>query len=597
MSDVSTWSTNDADNDDPTKSGMPEGMPRSDVNNRGREHLGAIRRWYENSEWVDLLSGSSSNFALSRVNVTTFRVADVVSSGTDASSKFSVGSWVRITVNTGTRYGSVVSSTYTSPMTDVVLTDIMDAAFDNTNANGEIPSGTVTKVEVYAARRVKSAAFSKVGVTLAQTPAEIPSIDLLQPHVLKPEGHTTDDSGINADRLDGYHALDLIDRDNAFHTNVMANGNFSSWSAGTSFSAAPTTGSNADEALLADNWYLASDGDDRWDVERVSVTITDQPPSNPLQTHALRLTAQQADGGKGGIFSIVSRDLVRSLQEEKDSGGNNYLFSLSFWAKSDSGDQISSIRASVCPWISSSDPLTQTPPATSPVSSWGADGSSATLSRGSWRSYTSASMDSMPLTTSWQKYTVENLTYPGSGMYRAGVLIYTDNATYGNQDRIYIAGVQLEPGPEVTSFNYPPASLSLAENLSYRTDSESGEVNGTYFKSSPNLDLSSGSAGMPSTFVDSEAHGFNRVPRLVKCVLVCRIAHLGWVVGDEVDYASIRPGTSSGGQPLGASFGANETDVFVNVYFLNECKMVGPNGTQASFIIPANWNLYVRAWR
>ena len=591
MSDVSTWSTNDADNDDPTKSGMPEGMPRSDVNNRGREHLGAIRRWYEDSEWVDLFSGSSSNFDLSRVDITTFRVKDVASAGTNASGKFRVGSWVRITVNTGVRYGSVVSSTYTSPMTDVVLTDIMDAAFDNTGANGEIPSGTVTKVEVYFARRVKSAAFSKIGVTLAQTPAEIPSIDLLQPHVLKPEGHTTDDSGINADRLDGYHAEDLIDRDNAYHANVLSNGDFSSWSIGTSFDSSSTTPSNADKAPIADDWYLLSDGDDRWDVSRVDATASGQF-DGPFQSKAVRLTAQQADGGKGGVFGVVSERGARAL-----SSTEPVSFSLSFWAKSDFGDQISSIRAKWCTWISSStSPISAGNVLTDPVSSWGSDNGVVTLNGSSWRSSSTSEMESTPLTTDWVKYTQSGMTYT-SNIYQAGIFIYTDNATYSNFDRIYIAGVQLQPGPEVTPFLYPPARSELDFRLAYTSGAESSDVNGAYFESAANLGASSVSVGSLNSFVSSEAHGFDRSPRIVRCVLVCRVAHNDWEVGDEVDASSIRPGTSSGGRALGFSFGTNQTDVFAYGYSLNECRLIGPNGGQAQYMQPANWNLYARAWR
>ena len=274
MSEIKDWSTTDAENTSPTKSGMPEAMLRSDVNNRVREHLGAIRRWYEDAEWVDLVSGHNANFTYTRVNDTTLRITDVAGGGTNATSKFPVGSWLRIDQSiTGNRFGSIVSVSYSAPNLDIVLTEVVDSSYSSAGAAGTLTANVVNSVEIYTGRRVRSAAFSKVGNTPGQSPGEIPTIDLLKGHVLKDEG---EGGGIDADLLDGQHKAYFVDRDLEQHGNSLSNGEFTTWSRGTSITLA-TTHTNADGNFVADDWRLLSDGSDMFDVSRQAAPVSGTP--------------------------------------------------------------------------------------------------------------------------------------------------------------------------------------------------------------------------------------------------------------------------------------------------------------------------------
>ena len=152
MSDIKNWSQSDAANTDSSKSGMPEGMPRSDVNNRVREHMGALRRFYEDSEWVALTDEHDASFTLSRVNDSTFRVTDVVSEGTNASAKFPAGTWVKLTIGGSDFFGSVTSLSYSAPNADIVLGEIINSSY----ATAVLPVGSVTLAATYNSRRIWS---------------------------------------------------------------------------------------------------------------------------------------------------------------------------------------------------------------------------------------------------------------------------------------------------------------------------------------------------------------------------------------------------------------------------------------------------------
>jgi hypothetical protein len=58
--EVAEWEKTDAANNFPAdEGGWKEGMNRSDVNNAARANMGAVRRWYEDPEWLDLTVGAT----------------------------------------------------------------------------------------------------------------------------------------------------------------------------------------------------------------------------------------------------------------------------------------------------------------------------------------------------------------------------------------------------------------------------------------------------------------------------------------------------------------------------------------------------------
>lgn len=563
MADISKWSQTDGSNVDSTKSGMPEGMARSDVNNRVREHMGAVRRWYEDAEWVDLVSGHASEFTLSRVNDTTFRAADVAGSGTNASSKFPVGTWVKISYSAGAvRYGSVQSVSYSAPNTDVVLADVMDGAYSSAGTAGQLIAGTVTQAATYIARRIRSAAFSPVGATTGQSPPQIPAIDDLQGHVLKPEGHTADNSGINADRLDDLHASDFKERDLEPQMNVVKNGSFGTWSYGTTFTAA-TDYPNNDSGQIADDWYLLSDGNDKFDVSRITTSsfLTSQ-------VYGLQLEATGANNGKGGILQIVSQSSTRPLVQ-------NGKASLTFQAKTASGDNFGSVSAMV---------LTRTtavPGAFDPVTAWNANSVVPTIGNG-WT--IAGQLTNSTLGSSIAEFKLEDVTIPSTA-YACAVFIYTNDNAYSATDLIQVAAVQLCPGDESPPFIHDVGGL---ENV-YSSNRVSGD--GTYLEIVATSMVANADGG-------PVAHGFGRPPRLLSHY--ARRKSAGTVAGYENGAIAYLGLTTSANASNGMTIGADDTNIWWNVgangIYIIERDLAGTNAN-VQITSDADWELVIQVWK
>ena len=109
MSNLKTWSTTAASNNQSTPDGWPEGQAPSTVNDCGREMMASIRTWYEDAQWIDY--GHTPTY----VSTTQFSVSG------DQTTKYAVGRRVRI-VGASTGYGSITASSYGAPNTTVTVT-------------------------------------------------------------------------------------------------------------------------------------------------------------------------------------------------------------------------------------------------------------------------------------------------------------------------------------------------------------------------------------------------------------------------------------------------------------------------------------------
>lgn len=109
---IKDWSTTDANN--ATISGTSiswvEGQAPSTLNNSARAVMSDVRAWYEDAEWVNL--GDTITY----VSSTSFSVPG------DLTSDYSVNRRVRaVGTLTGTIYGKITDSTYSSPNTTVTV--------------------------------------------------------------------------------------------------------------------------------------------------------------------------------------------------------------------------------------------------------------------------------------------------------------------------------------------------------------------------------------------------------------------------------------------------------------------------------------------
>ena len=129
---VSNYSTTASSNTAINGVNISEGMSPSDVNNAIREQLKDVRSVWNDKEWF-LLGDSDGTTTFTRASATSITVAS------DISSTYHVGRRVKVVgSNTGTIFGKIATSSYSSPDTTVTFT------FDS----GTINSGDTT-VSVY----------------------------------------------------------------------------------------------------------------------------------------------------------------------------------------------------------------------------------------------------------------------------------------------------------------------------------------------------------------------------------------------------------------------------------------------------------------
>jgi len=129
---VSNYSTTASSNTSVNGINISEGMSPSDVNNAQRSILSDTRSVWNDKEWF-LLGDGDATTTFTRASTTSVTVAS------DITSSYHVGRRVKVIgSNTGTIYGKIASSSYSSPNTTITFT------FDS----GNIPSSDTT-VDVY----------------------------------------------------------------------------------------------------------------------------------------------------------------------------------------------------------------------------------------------------------------------------------------------------------------------------------------------------------------------------------------------------------------------------------------------------------------
>ena len=108
MSDIKSWSATAAGNNTASPNGFPEGMAPSGVNDAAREVMAAIRRWYEDAQWINF------GDAPTQTSATTFTVSG------DLMARYTVGRRLRLT-DSSILYGTIASSSYSNPNTTVTV--------------------------------------------------------------------------------------------------------------------------------------------------------------------------------------------------------------------------------------------------------------------------------------------------------------------------------------------------------------------------------------------------------------------------------------------------------------------------------------------
>ncbi|KKL58234.1 hypothetical protein LCGC14_2227420 [marine sediment metagenome] len=229
--------------------------------------------------------------------------------------------------------------------------------------------------------------------------------------------------------------------------NAVINGGFRIGQRGTSFTSA-TTPANSDDTYLLDRWVLLSDGDDAVDVTQETGTL-------PTGSYAaVRLDVETANKKFGIMQVLEARDAAALI------GGT---VSLSFKARR-TGTSIDHLRAAVLAWDSTADTVTS-----DVVSAWEAAGTDPTLVANWTYENTPASLAT--LTTSYQTFTIENISIDTASAANVAVFIWSDDVTTTTGDFLYIADVQLELGVIATPFErrYMAKELVLCQRYYTKT--------------------------------------------------------------------------------------------------------------------------------
>ena len=110
MAEIKTWSQTAASNNSASPDGAPEGMLPSGLNDAIRECMAAIRKWYDDAQWID--DGGTPTF----VSATQFTLSG------DKTAIFHVDRRIKCYGTTmGTLYGYITASTFASPNTTVTV--------------------------------------------------------------------------------------------------------------------------------------------------------------------------------------------------------------------------------------------------------------------------------------------------------------------------------------------------------------------------------------------------------------------------------------------------------------------------------------------
>jgi hypothetical protein len=115
MTDIPTWSKTANNNNRAVPDGAPEGWDSPDVNDTIREAMRAIREWYDDPEWLNLMRDSAGDaLTVTKESDTAVKIA-----GVDMTSFFPVGRSCQVNDGATSVEGTVVSAAFG---TDTIVT-------------------------------------------------------------------------------------------------------------------------------------------------------------------------------------------------------------------------------------------------------------------------------------------------------------------------------------------------------------------------------------------------------------------------------------------------------------------------------------------
>jgi len=189
--------------------------------------------------------------------------------------------------------------------------------------------------------------------------------------------------------------------------------------------------------------------DDAYSIGDLFLYVGENSSTTSLQTSGgpqgdrnfARINVDNANAQAGWVYFLESKDCQDYIA--------NGALSFGIQAKTTSG-AIDTIRIGILKWTGTADSITS-----DVVGTWASDGTDPTLAT-NW-SYENTPSD-LNLTTSWQRFTVENVTVD-SDTKNIAIFIWTDDGTITANDQLDVTEWQLNPGATVHDFYSKPTGL------------------------------------------------------------------------------------------------------------------------------------------
>jgi len=442
VSEISDWSQTNSVNNDASPDGWPEDMARSGVNDSAREGMAVIRRFYENPEWNNLLTEKGDTFTVTVVAGDVVATSPGVSS---AAAKYPDGSRVRLT-------GGALQLGFVNGVPTYNGTD--ETTFVIAVDGGDPVDSATDQMDIVIFRdTIGRAAYSPVGVTLAQDPPFIPSIDDLGTAAL------LDNGAVDAATLETVDLAGVVALASSGTTNFVQNPAFAVWQRGLTIDST-TTFPNDANGYCADRWRLLS-GIGSFQLDDIVVASRDTSDVPDGFWSSIKLLGANLsltpNAERSGVFQILegrdSQDLVNSA------------VSFSYWAKVTGGGVLNT-RGMILKWVGVEDVM----PA-NPISDWqsAGDATGPTFS-GSWEKV----MDTQQVPTdgTWTRYTqnvqgIDLSTHTNAKNF--AIFLYADDESMANGDTVMFTGAQLEIATVSSGFRNQGYSAELARCQRYFT--------------------------------------------------------------------------------------------------------------------------------
>jgi hypothetical protein len=219
--------------------------------------------------------------------------------------------------------------------------------------------------------------------------------------------------------------------------NMIINGGCDIWQRNTS--ATP----NDDVYTGCDRWNFLTEANAAWTVAR----DTDVPTTGGSK-YSMKFSNVTLNNQCGIVQILEGRDAYQLFGKS---------VSLSFYAKTN-GTEISKLRCAILSWTGTEDAVTS-----DVVSAWAQGGTNPTWATNWTMENTPADIN---LTSSWQRFTVENVPIDTASTKNVAVVIWVDDGTITAGDDFYITQVMLNVGANAAQ--YLPRPVATEQMLCER---------------------------------------------------------------------------------------------------------------------------------